>query len=274
MPPDGNEPPASSEKALARMPNPARDATFQARRKVLQALARKRGSKVITIVHSKMVFGEESYEELGPEETEHILTRIHETDPHQPIDLILHTPGGMALAAEMIAMALQNHRAKVTVLVPFYAMSGGTLIALAADQILMEPYSVLGPVDPQIGGWPASVLLKVVRRKGVQFSQDDTIMYSYLAGMAVDQMKKFVMVLLKENKNMTKKEAGKVADFLISGYVTHDTPINYEAAKVLKLPVKLGVPNEVYHFFDTCAFGVCIRPMLVDYGKASRLKHE
>lgn len=268
MPRNETDPSNPESPTHPAMGDPAKDATFQSRRKLLRMLARKRGTKVITIVHSKTVFGEEAYEELGPEETEHILMRIHETDLHKPIDLILHTPGGMALAAEMIAMAIQNHKANVTVMVPFYAMSGGTLIALAADEILMEPYSVLGPVDPQIGGWPASVLQKVVRQKGAQFSQDDTIMYSYLAGMAVEQMKKFVLTLLKER--LSHRDAGKAADFLISGYVTHDTPINYAAAKELKLPVKLGVPQEVYSFFDTCAFGACVRPMLVDYGKASR----
>jgi len=43
----------------------------------------------------------------------------------------------------------------VTVFVPHYAMSGGTLIALTADEIVMDPNAVLGPVDPQIGNMPA-----------------------------------------------------------------------------------------------------------------------
>jgi ClpP class serine protease len=69
-----------------------------------------------------------------------------------PIDLIIHTPGGLVLAAEEIARALQAHKAPVTVMVPHYAMSGGTRIALSAGQILMSPSAVLGPVDPQIAG--------------------------------------------------------------------------------------------------------------------------
>ncbi len=249
-----------------------RDGIIQARRSILQRMEMKRGSKVITIVHSKSVFGEESYEELGPEEVEHILMRIHDIPHHTPIDLILHTPGGMALSAEMIAMALMVHGGKVTVHVPFYAMSGGTLIALAGDEIRMEQWSVLGPVDPQIGGWPASILLKIVKEKGIQFSQDDTIMYSYLAEMALEQMKRFVLKIL--SGKMKTADAERVADCLLREYVAHDTPINYKVAKSLKLPVKLGMPEEVYQFFDTCRFGICARPMLVDYGKATptRLK--
>jgi ClpP class serine protease len=39
-------------------------------------------------------------------------------------------------------------------------MSGGTLIALAADEIVMTPYSVLGPIDPQLRDLPAASLIK------------------------------------------------------------------------------------------------------------------
>src|SRR5439155_9771144 len=56
---------------------------------------------------------------------------------------------------------------KVTVFVPHYAMSGGTLIALAADEVVMSPHAVLGPVDPQRGQYPAASLLRVVARKPV-----------------------------------------------------------------------------------------------------------
>jgi len=260
------------ERKMADEGKEPKDGIIQARRNILQRMEAKRGSKVITIVHSKSVFGEESYEELGPEEVEHILMRIHDIPNLTPIDLILHTPGGMALSAEMIAMALMAHRGKVTVHIPFYAMSGGTLIALAGNEIRMEQWSVLGPVDPQIGGWPASILLKIVKEKGIQFSQDDTIMYSYLAEMALEQMKRFVLKIL--SGKMRTGDAERVADCLLQGYVAHDTPINYKVAKSLRLPVKLGVPEEVYQFFDTCRFGICARPMLVDYGKATppRLK--
>ena len=52
----------------------------------------------------------------------------------------------------------------MTAFVPHYAMSGGTLIALAADEIVMYEDAVLGPVDPQLGQYPAASILTVVRR--------------------------------------------------------------------------------------------------------------
>ena len=57
-----------------------------------------------------------------------------------PIDIILHTPGGLVLAAEQIAHAILKHPGEVTVFVPHYAMSGGTFIALAADEIVIVVY--------------------------------------------------------------------------------------------------------------------------------------
>ncbi|MSP50058.1 MAG: hypothetical protein EXQ95_12130 [Alphaproteobacteria bacterium] len=92
--------------------------------------------------------------------------------PATPIDLVLHTPGGLVLAALRIARALDRHPAKVTVLVPHLAMSGGTLIAMAADEIVISPHAVLGPIDPQIGSFPAASLMKVVADKPIAAPAD------------------------------------------------------------------------------------------------------
>jgi len=73
------------------------------------------------------------------EDMESILEAIYLTSPQIPIYLIIHTPGGLVLAAEQIARALNNHKGDTKVFVPHYAMSGGTLIGLGAKQIVMMP---------------------------------------------------------------------------------------------------------------------------------------
>jgi len=85
-------------------------------------------------------------------------------------------PGGLVLAAEQIAPALRRHSGTVTVFVPRYAMSGGTLIALAADEIVMDPNAVLGPSGRGGRGAPREVydLVELFpqsnqRRPGVEF---------------------------------------------------------------------------------------------------------
>ncbi len=70
-----------------------------------------------------------------------------------------------AVTATQIARAVLKRKGKVTVFVPHYAMSGGTLIALAAKEIVMSEHAVLGPVDPQLAEQPAASILKVLRQK-------------------------------------------------------------------------------------------------------------
>ncbi len=123
----------------------------------INRLERRRGTGVITLIHRQQgfsFFGLPFGRYMDVDDSEAVLRAIEPTDPSVPIDLIVHTPGGLVLAAEQIARALSRHPAEVTVMVPHYAMSGGTLIALAADRILMAPSAVLGPVDPQVGQFP------------------------------------------------------------------------------------------------------------------------
>ncbi len=62
------------------------------------------------------------------EDSEAVVAAIRGTPPQNPIDLIVHTPGGIALAAELIAMVLKLHPGPTTAIVPFYAMSDQCLV--------------------------------------------------------------------------------------------------------------------------------------------------
>ncbi len=234
------------------------------RRRVIEAIENERGTKVITLIHRKEPWAKEGDPEyITIEDTEHLLREIKRTPKDKPIDVILHTPGGLALAAEMIATALHEHPAKVTVFIPFYAMSGGTLLALAADEVYMEKFSVICPVDPQIEGLPASAYQMALAKKKVDMVTDRTIILGDIAAMAVRTMKGFVKHLLAEK--MAEDRAEKVAEFLTGGYITHDTPLGLDVAKSLGISVGEGVPDKVFDLFITCDFGVCERPSL-SYG--------
>ena len=65
------------------------------------------------------------------------------------LDLILHSPGGSAEAAESIVEYLRTRFDHVRVFVPLAAMSAATMLALSADEIVMGAHSQLGPIDPQ-----------------------------------------------------------------------------------------------------------------------------
>src|SRR5580765_1396114 len=169
--------------------------TDRARTKLLEGFQSERKSRVIAMIHRQetvSVLGVPVSNFIDIEDSEEILRAIRATPNDQPIDLILHTPGGLVLAAEQIAKALVDHRGKVTVFVPHYAMSGGTLIALAADETVLDPNAVLGPVDPQIGQSPAASVLTVLERKKPEDIDDQTLIQADISRKAITQVRRFV----------------------------------------------------------------------------------
>jgi ClpP class serine protease len=152
------------------------------------------------------------------------------------------------LASEQIALALRGHKAKVTVFVPHYAMSGGTLIALAADEIVMDPNAVLGPVDPQLGEYPAASILQVLERKKIDEIDDRTIILADVAQKAQRQVHSLLEKILKDK--MPQNQASEVAGILSCGRWTHDYPITVDEAEMLRLPITVDMPKQVYHLMS------------------------
>jgi ClpP class serine protease len=219
------------------------------RLRLLHRFQRVRRSRVISLVHRQetMSFlGFPLMRYIDINDSEEILRAIKLTDPDTPIDLIVHTPGGLVLAAGQIANALKRHRAKVTVFVPHYAMSGGTLISLAADEIVMDSNAVLGPVDPQLGEAPAASILSVLERKKPEDIEDKTFILADVSRKAIVQLRRTVQELLSER--MAQDVATALADKLTTGTWTHDYGISAEEAKSLGLPVSTEMPEEVYDF--------------------------
>ncbi len=217
------------------------------RLRTLDRLQRRRGSRVIALIHRQetmSLLGFPLVRYINIEDSEEVLRAIQLTDDDVPIDMILHTPGGLVLAAEQIACALRRHPAKVTVFVPHYAMSGGTLIALAADEIVMDPNAVLGPVDPQLGQHPAASILKVLERKPASEISDETFIMADVAEKAIRQVRSVVEDLLTER--LGEERARAVAETLSTGTWTHDYPITVQEARELGLPVSTEMPEEIH----------------------------
>ncbi|WP_337843865.1 ATP-dependent Clp protease proteolytic subunit [Thermus sp.] len=222
-----------------------------ARARKMAELERKRGSRVITLIHRQEAvsfLGIPISRFINIDDSEQVLRAIRLTDKNVPIDLILHTPGGLVLAAEQIAEALLRHPAKVTVFVPHYAMSGGTLIALAADEIVMDENAVLGPVDPQLGQYPAASILKVLEKKPIAEIDDQTLILADVAEKALKQVKATVKNLLL--KHMPEEKAEEVAHLLSQGTWTHDYPIDVAQARAMGLKVSTEMPLEVYELME------------------------
>lgn len=217
------------------------------RLRLLRTLEIKRNSRVIALIHRQetlSLFGLPIFRYISIEDSEEILRAIRMTPEDMPIDLILHTPGGLVLPSAQIALALSRHRAKVTVFIPHYAMSGGTLIALAADEIVMDPNAVLGPVDPQLGEYPAASILRAIKKKSVDELDDKTLILGDVAEKAINQVYEFVKKLLLEKHE--EKKASEIASVLTEGRFTHDYPITADEALKLGLNVNTKMPEEIY----------------------------
>jgi ClpP class serine protease len=185
---------------------------------------------------------------ISLEDSEQVLRALRMTDPDTPIDLVLHTPGGLVLASVQIARAIKARRGPVTVYVPHYAMSGGTLIALAADRIVMTEDAVLGPVDPQLGQHAAASILKVVESKPISEIDDATLMLADQGRKAIAQVRSVVAELLSDR--LGAERAGEVAELLSTGTWTHDYPLTMQALVDLGLDVSSEMPNEILQLME------------------------
>lgn len=216
------------------------------RGQAIRAIEKSHGARVITMIHrqeKRSLFGFAASQHIDLEDAQTIIAAIKETPPDVPIDLVLHTPGGIVLAAMQIARALEAHPAKVTVYVPIYAMSGGTLIALAADEIVLGEFSVLGPIDPQILGLPAASIVRARESKPVEQVFDLTLVLADVSEKALAQVKRGAVELLTPRMEQGAAEA--LAEKLAGGHWTHDYALTATEAAAIGLPVKVGMPLEV-----------------------------
>ncbi len=216
------------------------------RAQAIRAIEKSHASRVITMIHrqeKRSLFGLVVSRHIDLEDAQTIIAAIKDTPDDRPIDLVIHTPGGLVLAAMQIARAVEAHKGKVTVYVPVYAMSGGTLIALAADEIVLGEFSVLGPIDPQMAGLPAASLVKTRDSKPIELVSDLTLVLADVGEKALAQVKQGAVELLTPRMEQAPAEA--LAAKLAGGHWTHDYALTASEARSLGLPVKVEMPLEV-----------------------------
>jgi ClpP class serine protease len=224
------------------------------RLRAFRRLEERRKSRVIGLIHRQetMSFlGFPLARYIDIEDSEQVLRAIRLTPADMPIDFVVHTPGGLVLAAEQIAFALKRHKGEVTVFVPHYAMSGGALIAISADRLVMDPNAVLGPVDPQLGNpqsaFPAASIVRALSQPNPN-RDDQTLILGDVAEKALRQVKGTVKRLLLEH--YPEADADRIANKLSSGEWTHDYALDIGGLRELGMKVTDDMPREVYDLMD------------------------
>lgn len=227
----------------------------------LQKFEKTRGSRLITLIHRQeaiSILGLPISRYIDIEDSEEVLRAIRLTPDDMPIDIVLHTPGGLVLATEQIALALLHHPSKVTVFVPHYAMSGGAMIALAADELVMDCNAVLGPVDPQVGQLPASSILSAVQKKNINRVDDNTLIMADIAEKAVKQVEEFLILLMTDK--FPPEQVKSLAHTLSEGKWSHDYPITCDQLKDLGIAVNFDFPSALYKLMELYPQPVQRRP--------------
>lgn len=174
------------------------------------------------------------------------------------LDLILHVPGGYTAAAESIVDYLRSKFNHIRAIIPLAAMSAGTMLALACDEIVMGAHSNLGPIDPQmnINGYLVSSgaltddferAAKEIAANPEQFRVWGPILAQYRPGLISDcrQAEKLTKSLARQwlAGGMLRgrpKEAKRVAKWFAnnSEHLTHTRPINRRQVEEQGLAVK------------------------------------
>ena len=148
-----------------------------------------------------------------------------------PVTVLLHTLGGSFFPVLQMVRAIQR-RDDVTAFVPYYALSGGTLVALACNRIQMWADASLGPVDPQLAAFPATTILQVRARKPTEALDDITLLLAEEAEKSIRETREIVAGLVPEQSTIER---------LVSGDSSHSFPISSTEARTLLGPERVVV---------------------------------
>lgn len=211
-----------------------------------------RGVRVIPIIHdiSDGFVGRDGLpKRISFEEAFEVVEQIRSAK-NAPIAIVLHTMGGYTFPTEMIADALKAHKGSKKAYVPYVAMSGGTVIALATEEVVMGKGAALGPIDTQyFGPWPADAFKRLIAEKPKDKISDEVLMASYVVEKYEQTARDRACKLLHPN-HQRKLSACKVTDTLISGGLSHGERITAKEAADLGIAISDHCPPEVYQLVD------------------------
>jgi ClpP class serine protease len=140
----------------------------------------------------------------------------------KPFDMIIHTPGGEVFSAMYISRMLKQYPGHIRTIIPMYSMSGGTLLALSTDELVMAPSSCLGPVDPQLGTLfkfgSAKSWDRILKFKGKK-AEDSSISLAYTGKQYTQSIKNHMLKTVDFGLSKSQKET--FINFITSGDVEH-----------------------------------------------------
>lgn len=155
------------------------------------------------------------------------------------VDLLLQTPGGIIDACEKVISVLKLRGGAYRVVIPSWAKSAGTIIALSASTIVMGVNSELGPIDPQFNGIPAEF---------IRDDPDEKYPYKQIAESAISRTQKLASQVLSRGMlhGADQSQIDDLVNQLSSAqrYASHGAVINAEEAQNLGLDITYLSPQD------------------------------
>ena len=195
----------------------------------LAGISRLTKKSVLMIKHTEQGFFSQSMiNEESLREISNILNKFEGRD----FDLILHTPGGDVFSTLAISRLFNQYPGKIRGIIPLYAMSGGSMLALTCDEILMTKNASIGPIDPQLGSFfkygSSKSWNEIVKFKGKK-AEDQTISFAMTGKQYTQTIKAHLLNVIDFNLSSEQKE--KLTQFLTAGDIEHAyalTPMDLE----------------------------------------------
>jgi len=178
------------------------------------------------------------------------------------LDLILHTGGGSAEATDAIVSYLRQKFAHIRIIIPQAAMSAGTMLACAGDEIVMGKQSSIGPIDPQfilqtsvgVQSLPAHAILKQFEIAQKECAENPKLLNSWMPMLS--QYGPALLIRCKDQidfgrdlvenwlstymfKDSKDEHPAQIAEFLSNhdNFKTHGKHLNIEVAKSIGLKI-------------------------------------
>lgn len=208
------------------------------------------GRNYIIIKHTQQALFSSS---MIDSDTLHSVETAIQSFKGKPFDIILHTPGGVIFYTQLLAKIIKESSTPVRCFVPYYAMSGGTMLALSCSEIFMGSLACLGPVDPQLGSLfgygSARSWREVVLRKGRR-AGDAAIQYAFMGDQYTKTLKENLRYALT-GKIADPEQMEAALDYLTSGTIEHGYQIS--PLKLAEFGIHVNMIDPEIQKLITCA---------------------
>jgi ATP-dependent protease ClpP protease subunit len=200
------------------------------RRKYLAALGELTGRNVIIYYSGWLQKRDVTGVEVNDADKNGFMTVVHQLDRSKGLDLILHTPGGDVAATESLVDYLRSmFGTDIRAVVPQLALSAGSMIACACNEIVMGKQSSLGPIDPQIGGIPTHGIIEEFQRAAKEIKKDQSKIPLWQPIIA-----KYHPTLIGECEKAAEWANEVVKEWLTTGMFSGDPDADQKADQVLQ----------------------------------------